>query len=74
VTVRSWTTCWSIGSVHDGAVLDGLLLLNNFALIVVCGVIESSKSFFLFLWRHTLYLRPMFIDGPSLMNLIHDRH
>jgi len=46
VTVRSWTTCWSIGSVHDGAVLDGLLLLNNFSLIVVCGVIESSKSFF----------------------------
>lgn len=55
MTVRSWTTCWSIGSVHDGAVLDVLLLLlNNFALIVVCGVIESSKSFFC-LFGDTLY-------------------
>jgi hypothetical protein len=52
VTVRSWTTCWSIGSVHDGAVLDGLLLLNNFALIVVCGVIESSKPFSVSLATH----------------------
>jgi hypothetical protein len=50
VTVRSCTACWTIGSVRDGAVLelDALVLLNCFALLVVCGVIQSSKSFFCF--------------------------
>lgn len=55
MTVRSWTACWSIGSVHDGAVLHGLVLLNKFCTdCVVCGVIESSKSFFFF-FCDTLY-------------------
>lgn len=49
VTVKSWRACWLIGSVHAGAVLDGLVLLNYFALFVVCGVIEFSKSLLLFL-------------------------
>lgn len=49
VTVKSWRACWLIVSVHDGAVLDGLVLLNYFALIVGCGVIEFSKSLLLFL-------------------------
>jgi hypothetical protein len=48
-----------------------LMLINNFALIV-SGFNPSRRNFVLS--RCILYSRVMFVNGPSLMKLIHDRH
>jgi len=48
-----------------------LMLINNSALIV-SGFSPSRRDFVLL--RCILYSRVMFINGPSLMKLIHDRH